>query len=63
MLVINRDEQERITITDADTGDVLEIVVLKLFTNSVRLGFSGPKKFKIWRSEIQERIENGESES
>jgi carbon storage regulator CsrA len=54
MLVISRKLNESIEI-DCGNGDIIEIVVVALRNNHVRLGLDAPSKFRILRSELNNR--------
>jgi sRNA-binding carbon storage regulator CsrA len=60
MLVITRNPGERVTITGSD-GLVVTLKVESGHGEQVRLVFHDPERhFRIWRSEVQERMEAGE---
>jgi carbon storage regulator len=52
MLVLSRKAGERVHI-----GEDIEVTVLEVRRNRVKLGFSGPCSVPIHRGEIQARIE------
>ena len=49
MLVLSRNQNERIRITHA--GEELDVVVVEV-GGRVRLGFEGPQSFKVLRGEL-----------
>ena len=51
MLVLNRKVGERIVI-----GENIEVVVLEVHPNRVKLGFKGPPEVPIHRQELYRRI-------
>lgn len=51
MLVLSRRQGERILI-----GDDIEITVVRIGPNSIRIGIEAPKELKIMRSELLEAI-------
>jgi carbon storage regulator len=51
MLVISRKENERIKI-----GDNIEIVIVEISKNQVKIGIEAPKEVQILRSELIEEI-------
>ncbi|WGS64238.1 carbon storage regulator CsrA [Marinitoga aeolica] len=54
MLVLSRKNDEGITIMIEDK--ILKIKVLSIEGNAVKIGFEGPKDFKIYREEVYESI-------
>lgn len=52
MLVLSRKEGERIRI-----GSEIEVEVLSIRGNRVKLGFSGPKEVSIARDELYQRVQ------
>ncbi len=53
MLVISRKENQRIKI-----GDDIEIVIVEISKNQVKIGIEAPKEIQILRSELIEEITN-----
>jgi carbon storage regulator len=53
MLVISRKENQKIKI-----GDDIEIVVVSIDKNQVKIGIEAPKEVQILRSELLEDIKN-----
>ncbi|RJE48788.1 MULTISPECIES: carbon storage regulator CsrA [unclassified Dehalobacter] len=53
MLVLSRKINERIMI-----GDNIEIVVVAVVGDQVRIGIEAPKDIKILRSEVYEEVQN-----
>jgi len=53
MLVISRKENQKIKI-----GDNIEIVVVSIDKNQVKIGIEAPKEVQILRSELLEDIKN-----
>lgn len=53
MLVLSRKINERIRI-----GDNIEIMVISVVGDQVRIGIEAPKEVKILRSEVYEEIQN-----
>ena len=51
MLVLNRKQGERVII-----GDDIQVVVLEVHHNRVKLGFSGPAEVPFHREEVYQRI-------
>lgn len=54
MLVLSRKPNEGITIMIEDK--ILKIKVLSIEGNAIKLGFEGPRNFKIYREEVYESI-------
>lgn len=53
MLVLTRKNNESLDITNTDTGDVIEIMVVEVRGNRVRLGIGAdPDKYRVRRSEL-----------
>ncbi|OHB67612.1 MAG: carbon storage regulator [Planctomycetes bacterium RBG_13_63_9] len=52
MLVLSRKTGERVVI-----GHEIEVIVLEVSGNRVKLGFRGPKEVPIHRKELQEKID------
>ena len=57
MLVLSRRKDESIVIDDK-----IEITVLNIQGNKIRLGISAPKDVPVYRKEIYETIQNAEIE-
>jgi carbon storage regulator len=57
MLVLTRRIGERVMI-----GDGIEVVVLGVKGNQVRLGFKAPKDLPVHRQEIYERVQREKAE-
>jgi carbon storage regulator len=57
MLVLTRRIGERVMI-----GDEIEVVVLGVKGNQVRLGFKAPKDLPVHRQEIYERVQREKAE-
>lgn len=55
MLVLSRKRDEKIII-----GDNIEIVVVEIRGDKVRLGISAPDEVPVHRQEVYERIKAGE---
>lgn len=53
MLVLSRHKDEKVVIGDG----LIEIVVVEIRGDKVRLGFNAPKDISIHRSEVQESID------
>jgi len=53
MLVLSRKEGQRITI-----GDTIEITVLEVRGNHVRLGICAPREMPVLREELLSRVMN-----
>ncbi len=51
MLVLSRKRGERIVI-----GDEIEVVVLEIRGDRVKLGFEGPKEIPIHRKEVHDKM-------
>lgn len=56
MLVLSRKNDEGITIMIDDK--ILKLKVLGIEGNAIKLGFDGPREFKIYREEVYESIMN-----
>jgi carbon storage regulator len=56
MLVFSRREGEKVTI-----GEDIQVTVLRIDEEQVRLGFTAPDEVKIHRFEVRERIRRGEA--
>ncbi|KAF2956417.1 carbon storage regulator CsrA [Marinitoga sp. 38H-ov] len=54
MLVLSRKLNEGITIMIEDK--ILKLKILSIEGNAIKLGFDGPKNFKIYREEVYESI-------
>lgn len=52
MLVLSRHKDERVVIGDG----LIEVVVVEIRGDKVRLGFNAPKDISIHRSEVQDSI-------
>ncbi|MEZ5445431.1 MAG: carbon storage regulator CsrA [Gammaproteobacteria bacterium] len=57
MLILTRRIGERVMI-----GDEIEVVVLAVKGNQVRLGFKAPKDLPVHRQEIYERVQREKTE-
>jgi carbon storage regulator len=57
MLILTRRIGERVMI-----GDEIEVVVLGVKGNQVRLGFKAPKELPVHRQEIYERVQREKAE-
>ena len=57
MLVLSRKENESLMV-----GDDIEIVVVSVRGNRVRLGVTAPEEVKVYRSEIYDKIISPEPE-
>jgi len=53
MLILNRKEGQSIIV-----GDGIEIVVVSIEGNQIKLGVKAPKSVKVYRKELLESIEN-----
>lgn len=53
-LVLSRQRDERVIITNQKTGEELAVCVADIRGDKVRLGFKGPTYFTIDREEIHE---------
>ncbi len=58
MLILNRKEQQSIVI-----GDGIEVVVVSIEGNQVKLGIKAPKNIKVYRRELLESIESQNKEA
>lgn len=56
MLVLSRKNDEGITIMIDDK--ILKLKVLGIEGNAIKLGFDGPREFKIYREEVYKSIMN-----
>ncbi|GAB6188796.1 carbon storage regulator CsrA [Marinitoga arctica] len=54
MLVLSRKNNEGIIVMVDDK--VLNLKILSIEGNAIKLGFDGPKEFKIYREEVYESI-------
>lgn len=57
MLVLSRYRDERIIITDPTTGARIEVMVVEIRDNKVRLGVSAPIEWPVHRAEVQDAID------
>lgn len=55
MLVVSRKRDEKIVMTTAD-GSEIEIVVVRIEPNKVRLGIQADKSITILRSELKDKL-------
>lgn len=53
MLVLSRDIGESMKIVDQETGQTMEIKILRQSGRRLKIGFSGPQKFKVIRDELE----------
>jgi len=53
MLILNRKEGQSIVI-----GDGIELVVVSIEGNQIKLGVKAPKSVKVYRKELLESIQN-----
>jgi len=53
MLVISRKENQRVKV-----GENIEIVIVEISKNQVKIGIEAPKEIQILRSELLEEIKN-----
>ncbi|GAB6045303.1 carbon storage regulator CsrA [Caminibacter profundus] len=53
MLVISRKENQRVKL-----GENIEIVIVEISKNQVKIGIEAPKEIQILRSELLEEIKN-----
>lgn len=58
MLILNRKESQSIII-----GDGIEIVVVSIEGNQVKLGIKAPRNIKVYRRELLESIESQNKEA
>ncbi|MDF2065824.1 carbon storage regulator CsrA [Bacillus sp. Cr_A10] len=58
MLVLSRKKDESIMI-----GDQIELKILSIDGDQVKVGIVAPKKIKVYRSEVYESIQNQNKES
>lgn len=58
MLVLSRKKDESIMI-----GDQIELKILSIEGDQVKLGIVAPKNIKVYRSEVYESIQNQNKES
>lgn len=58
MLVLSRKKDESIMI-----GDQIELKILSIDGDQVKLGIVAPKNIKVYRSEVYESIQNQNKES
>lgn len=56
MLVLSRKNQERVILTDTETGETITVVVTGLQHGRVRLGFVAGERWKILREEVLAKI-------
>lgn len=52
MLVLSRHKDQSVFITDQDSGNVLQVTVVDIRGDKVRLGFEGPDGLVIMREEL-----------
>lgn len=55
MLILTRRRQEKLTLTNQNTGETIEIMVADIKGNQVRVGIAAPKHIAIARNELLER--------
>lgn len=60
MLVLSRQQDEVVVILDPNTGVKVEVTVVDIRGDKVRLGFNTKRSIQIHRKEVMERIERGE---
>lgn len=53
MLVLSRKIDEKIII-----GEIIEVIVVDIRGDKVRLGITAPKEIKVYREEVYERVKN-----
>lgn len=53
MLVLSRKLNEKIMI-----GDDIEVIVVEINKEQIKLGINAPKKIKVFRSEVYDEIQN-----
>jgi carbon storage regulator len=58
MLILNRKEKQSIII-----GDGIEVFVVSIEGNQVKLGVNAPKNIKVYRRELLESIESQNREA
>ena len=63
MLLLKRKRNEKIRLTDKDTGVEIVITITDLNKNSVRLGFDAPANIQILRTELDNNSENSEGKT
>lgn len=57
MLVLSRHRDEKVIVQVPGTNDVIEIMVVDIRGDKVRLGVQAPKNYPVHREEVLERIE------
>jgi len=55
MLVLSRREEESILIRCPNGGPDIEVKVLQIARNSIRIGFDAPKEYVVVRTELLDR--------
>ena len=54
MLVLSRKRDEKVVLEDAAWGYRIELIVVEVRGDKVRLGFTAPDGVTIWRNELGE---------
>lgn len=57
MLVLARKAGETIIIEDQETKERIEVKVVRIGPNSVRLGTEASSRYRIWRDEVQAKVD------
>ena len=52
MLVLTRKRDERVRITNLQTGEAMEVVLIRIDPKSIRLVFEAHKQYEIVRAEL-----------
>jgi len=60
-LVISRTTDESVRVLHAPSGQVLWVSIASIRGERVRLSFSGPREFEVFRRELVERPETVEN--
>jgi carbon storage regulator CsrA len=57
VLVVSRHVDEKVVITDTETGEKIVVLVVSIPGHKVRLGFEALPRFTIHRQEVQDAVD------